>query len=61
MTGRLNTRRTAALRALAQGHGTRPPSRFPGETQPSGDLPDDPDLAARLLEARDRQINGDTR
>lgn len=37
----LADRRTAALHALHR----RPPTtapRFPGETQPSGDLPDDP-------------------
>lgn len=45
----LTARRAAALRALAQRPDT---SRFPGETQPSGHLPDDPDAAARILNAR---------
>lgn len=37
----LAERRTAALRALARrAHPAR--QRYPGETQPSGDLPDDP-------------------
>ncbi|MFJ2279264.1 hypothetical protein ACIOEZ_34510 [Streptomyces sp. NPDC087866] len=50
MTGpSLDERRANALAALAQ----RPTaSRFPGETQPSGDLPDDPEQAARILNAR---------
>lgn len=54
----LEARLAAALLALAQGPARAEPSRFPGETQPSGWIPDDPDLAARLLEARDRGIHG---
>ncbi|WP_329616432.1 hypothetical protein OG244_28300 [Streptomyces brevispora] len=45
----LTARRAAALRALTQRPDT---SRFPGETQPSGALPDNPDQAARYLNAR---------
>lgn len=48
-TPSLDERRAAALNALAQRPST---SRFPGETQPSGDLPDDPEQAARILNAR---------
>lgn len=46
----LANRRTAALNALAQ---RTPPAqqRYPGETQPSGDLPDDPCQAAAYLAA----------
>jgi hypothetical protein len=46
----LADRRTAALTALAQR--TPPaPQRYPGETQPSDDLPDDPWQAAAYLAA----------
>jgi hypothetical protein len=46
----LADRRTAALGALA--HRTPPTRQFsPGETQPSGDLPDDPGRAAMRLAA----------
>jgi hypothetical protein len=46
----LADRRTAALGALA--HRTPPArQRYPGETQPSGDLPDDPRQAAAHLAA----------
>lgn len=51
MTG-LNVRRAAALKALAH-RPARQATRFPGETQPSGDIPEDPDLAAQHLAARD--------
>ncbi|MEU2780571.1 hypothetical protein [Streptomyces sp. NPDC007110] len=46
----LYARRTAALAALEQ---RTPPARYryPGETQPSGDLPDDPRQAAAYLAA----------
>jgi hypothetical protein len=46
----LADRRTAALTALA---GRTPPARqrYPGETQPSGDLPDDPGQAEAYLAA----------
>jgi hypothetical protein len=46
----LADRRAAALNTLA--HRT-PPARqcYPGETQPSGDLPDDPGQAAAHLAA----------
>lgn len=47
----LNARRATALHALSKRPSTRPP-RFPGETQPSGNVPDDPDLAARYFNAR---------
>ena len=48
----LAARRAAALDALARRH---PPAgqRFPGETQPSGDLPDDPWQAEVYLAERD--------
>ena len=48
----LAARRAAALNALAR----RQPSagqRFPGETQPSGDMPDDPWEAEVYLAERD--------
>jgi hypothetical protein len=46
----LADRRTAALNALA--HRTPPDRQYsPGETQPSGDLPDDPGQAAVHLAA----------
>jgi hypothetical protein len=43
-------RRVAALTALAR---RTPPAqqRYPGETQPSGDLPDDPQQAEAYLAA----------
>ncbi|MFJ9012299.1 hypothetical protein [Streptomyces canus] len=46
----LAARRTAALTALAR---RTPPARqrYPGETQPSGDLPDDPQQAEAYLAA----------
>lgn len=46
----LADRRTAALNALAQ---RTPPAqqRYPGETQPSGDMPDDPQQAEAYLAA----------
>lgn len=46
----LDDRRAAAIRALAH---RQPPTqqRYPGETQPSGDLPDDPDQAEAYLAA----------
>jgi hypothetical protein len=46
----LAARRTAALATLAR---RTPPARqrFPGETQPSGDLPDDPRRAEAYLAA----------
>ena len=46
----LANRRTAALNTLAQ---RTPPARqrYPGETQPSGDMPDDPWQAETLLAA----------
>ena len=46
----LANRRTAALNTLAQ---RTPPAqqRYPGETQPSGDLPDDPWQAEAYLAA----------
>ena len=49
MTG-LADRRAAALNALAR---RTPPAqqRYPGETQPSGDLPDDPWQAEAYLAA----------
>lgn len=43
-------RRAAALNALARRTSPARP-RFPGETQPSGDLPDDPWQAAAYLAA----------
>lgn len=48
----LADRRTAALNTLAR---RTPPAqqRYPGETQPSGDMPDDPWQAAAYLAARD--------
>jgi len=48
----LADRRTTALNALAR---RTPPAqqRYPGETQPSGDLPDDPWQAEAYLAARD--------
>jgi hypothetical protein len=48
----LADRRTAALNALAR---RTPPAqqRYPGETQPSGDMPDDPWQAEAYLAARD--------
>lgn len=48
----LADRRTAALNALAQ---RTPPAqqRYPGETQPSGDMPDNPWQAAAYSAARD--------
>lgn len=45
----LDDRRTAALNALARR--TPPAQRYPGETQPSGDLPDDPWQAEAHLAA----------
>lgn len=46
----LDDRCTAALTALTR---RTPPAqqRYPGETQPSGDLPDDPRQAAAYLAA----------
>lgn len=46
----LADRRTAALNVLAR---RQPPAgqRYPGETQPSGDLPDDPWQAEAYLAA----------
>ncbi|MGA5670023.1 hypothetical protein ACPCTG_31650 [Streptomyces pseudogriseolus] len=46
----LADRQAAALTALRQRATTASP-RFPGETQPSGDLPDDPDRAEAYLAA----------
>jgi hypothetical protein len=46
----LADRRTAALTALAQ-RTQRDQQRYLGETQPSGDLPDDPWQAAAYLAA----------
>ena len=48
----LADRRTAALTRLA---GKQPPAqqRYPGETQPSGDMPDNPWQAEAYLAARD--------
>ena len=46
----LADRQTAALTALRQ-RATTVGTRFPGETQPSGDLPDDPDRAEAYLAA----------
>lgn len=48
----LAARRAAALDALAR---RRPPAgqRFPGETQPSGDMPDDPWEAEVYLAERE--------
>ena len=46
----LAARRTAALRALNQ-RPTPAQHRYPGETQPSGDLPDNPDQAEAYLTA----------
>lgn len=48
----LAARRAAALAALAS---RQPPAgqRFPGETQPSGDMPDDPWEAEVYLAERD--------
>ncbi|MGS2592056.1 hypothetical protein [Streptomyces hebeiensis] len=56
MTTSLEARCAAALRALTE-RTTRAPvvnpaARFPGETQPSDGLPDDPLLAADMHEAR---------
>jgi hypothetical protein len=45
----LADRRTAALTTLARR--TPPAQRYPGETQPSGDLPDDPRQAEAYLAA----------
>jgi hypothetical protein len=51
-------RRTAALGALA--HRTPPArQRYPGETQPSGDLPDNPGQAAAHLAATRWLDDGD--
>lgn len=44
----LTERRAAALNALSHRTAT-PPERFPGETQPSGDLPEDPWQAEAYL------------
>ncbi|MET8746375.1 hypothetical protein [Streptomyces sp. NPDC004728] len=55
-TAGLSERRAAALRALTQRAATPRPSRFPGETPASGDLPEDPELAARMLDARHRDF-----
>ena len=48
----LAERRAAALTALAR---REPPAqqRYPGETQPSGDMPDDPWQAEAYLAERD--------
>ncbi|MFC7906432.1 hypothetical protein [Streptomyces nigra] len=47
----LADRRAAALRALT--HRAAPGQhRYPGETQPSGDMPDDPVRAEPYLSAR---------
>jgi hypothetical protein len=45
----LADRRTVALGALARR--TPPAQRYPDETQPSGDLPDDPRQAEAYLAA----------
>ncbi|MFE6126776.1 hypothetical protein ACFQ6Q_00665 [Streptomyces sp. NPDC056437] len=49
--GSLAERRAAALQNLTR---RKPPTpqRYPGETTPSGDLPDDPWAAARYLDER---------
>lgn len=49
-------RRAAALQALAQRPTATQPPRFPGETPASGNLPDDPEWAARMLDARQRDL-----
>lgn len=51
----LADRRAAALNALAA---RQQPARrgYPGETQPSGDLPDDPWQAAARLDERDAAL-----
>jgi hypothetical protein len=46
----LADRQTAALAALRRRPDTAG-TRFPGETHPSGDLPDDPDRAMAYLAA----------
>ncbi|MGY5033255.1 hypothetical protein ACWC9U_20650 [Streptomyces sp. 900116325] len=56
-TAGLDERRAAALRALARRPTTARPSRFPGETPPGGDLPDDPELAAQMFDARYRSTD----
>lgn len=46
----LHARRTAALKALTR-RTPSPQPRYPGETQPSGDLPDNPRQAEAYLVA----------
>ncbi|MFI0268599.1 hypothetical protein [Streptomyces luteogriseus] len=47
----LTERRAAALKALTTRRATTTSQRFPGETQPSGDLPEDPWQAEAYLAA----------
>lgn len=47
----LADRRTAALNALTRRQPPARQQRYPGETQPSGDLPDDPWQAEAYLAA----------
>lgn len=47
----LADRRAAALTALAR-QSPADPHRWPDETKPSGDIPDDPQQAAAYLAAR---------
>lgn len=48
----LEERRAEALRALANRGRTPSPSRFPGETRPSGDMPEYAEAAALFLNGK---------